>query len=166
MIEKAQRFSLVPIIALTIILIGCAGITKNFGKFTPDEQAKITFESFQIDTNYRYYISGGDVYPIAILALDKTYTMGNDLWKEMSFTKDTLQQTVANMQMRIRECCLTSHFGFAVYDSKGKKIGILYTYLGLGIAIKVEENNIIHMYGPTDDEQLKRYQDRISSRVF
>ena len=33
---------------------------RGFGKFVPDNNAKTAFETFQINPDYRYYITGSD----------------------------------------------------------------------------------------------------------
>jgi hypothetical protein len=37
------------------------------------------FEKYQVNSNYNYYISGSDVYPNAIIGLDKALTLEPDL---------------------------------------------------------------------------------------
>jgi hypothetical protein len=148
---------LIFIMALTAA--GCANM-RSFGKFAPDDNARTSFETFQLDPDYRYYITGSDVYPVAILALNKSYSMGNDLWKELSLTQDSLKEMVTFMQLRLMECCRQSELGFLVYAPNGKQIGTLYSYVGVGITFTVDDNGVVKMSGPRDDDQLKRYQQR------
>ena len=71
-----------------------------------------------------------------------------------------MKEMVALMQQRLMLCCGQVWSGFNVIDSTGKQIGILYAYFGSGISFKVMDNNEIKLYGPRDDDQLKKYQDR------
>jgi hypothetical protein len=150
------------VLLMTISMFATAGCADmhSFGKFVPDDDAKIAFEKFQVNPDYRYYITGSDLYPVAILALNKSYSMGNDLWKELWLTPDSLNEIVINMQIRLLGCCLQNPFGFSVLDRQGKQIGMLYSYLGVGIVFKVDDNNVVKMYGPRDDDLLKKYQER------
>ena len=141
-----------------ILLSGCAA-AKDFGRFEPDKKAGKTFEIYQVNPDYRYYITGSDTYPVAILALDKSYSMGNDLWKEVDMTPKSLKETVTLMKLKLWECCMEPPFGFLVYDPREKLIGMMYSYLGVGIAFQVKDH-IVNMYGPQDDDSLKRYQGR------
>lgn len=75
-------------------------------------------------------------------------------------TPESLKEMVTFMQLRLMECCYQNQFGFLVYDSHGKPIGMLYSYLGIGITFKVDENRIVKIPGPKDDDQLKQYQER------
>jgi hypothetical protein len=159
--KKYLRSIVVTTLAMIIAIsaAGCANM-RGFGKFVPDNNAGATFETFQVNPDYRYYITGSDVYPVAILALDKSYSMGNNLWKELKFTPGSMNEMVTNMQFKLMECCQQMQFGFSVLDPQNKQIGILYSYLGVSIAFRVEGNNIVKMYGPRDDDQLKTYQER------
>lgn len=159
--RTSLRFFVASAAMITIIIsAGCASMT-GFGKFVPDNRARIAFETFEISPEYRYYITGSDTYPVAILALNKSYSMGNDLWKEMELTPAGIKVMVTDMQLKLLERCGQTWSGFLVIDQTGKQIGILYAYLGLQIAFKVAENNTVMMYGPHDDDQLKVYQERI-----
>jgi len=159
--EKCLR-PMIAIIAMTMIIsaVGCANTT-GFGKFVPDTQAKTAFEKFQISPEYRYYITGSDEYPVAIIALGKSYAMGNDLWKEIEPTPASMNHIVTNMQLKLMERCYQTQSGFLVLDPMGKQLGILYSYIGVGIAFSVGDDNIIRIYGPRDDDQLKAYQGRV-----
>lgn len=159
--QTASRLGLVILVMVVLLSAsGCAVINNNFGKFVPDDKAKITFETFQINPELRYYITGSDLYPVAILALDKSYTMGNDLWKELTLTPESLKSIINHMQHKLMERCHQHEFGFIVYDHNGKQIGMMYSYLGVGIALLMDSENMVKMYGPRDDDQLKMYQER------
>jgi hypothetical protein len=160
MLKLTRPFCIIVIFSFLICASGCATFNKNFGQFVPDNKARIAFETFQINPDYRYYYSGSDTYPVAMLALNKSYTMGNDLWPEVQVTPETMQQIILNMQNQRRMTSGGTHSGFAVLDHEGKQIGILYTYVGLGIALMVAKDNVVKIYGPKDDDQLRTYQGR------
>ncbi|MEE9911494.1 MAG: hypothetical protein K4571_07195 [Deltaproteobacteria bacterium] len=140
-----------------ICVTGCAG---GFGKFFPDDRVTSAFETYQINPDYRYYIAGSGTYPVAVLAFDKSYKMGNDLWEEIKLTPASMKDLVDLMQLRLMSCCGQMWSGFLVIDPLGKQIGILYAYVGAGISFRVEKDNVVRLYGPRDDDQMKKYQDR------
>jgi hypothetical protein len=160
-----KTFSLHGVVLLVIFVLlsasGCISANKNFGKFVPDDQARIAFETFQINPEFRYYITGSDLYPVAILALNKSYVIGNDLWKELDLTPQSMNDMVTHMQRKLMERCHQNPHGFVVYDHQGKAIGTLYSYLGVGIAFRMDSENVVRIYGPRDDDQLKSYQERV-----
>ncbi|MCX5905814.1 MAG: hypothetical protein NTY64_01125, partial [Deltaproteobacteria bacterium] len=62
-------------IATLLFCVGCMGaVYKNYGQITPDEKVTKAFESYQLKSDFNYFISGSDVYPSALIGLDKTYT--------------------------------------------------------------------------------------------
>ncbi|MBP7342815.1 MAG: hypothetical protein KA957_10915 [Syntrophaceae bacterium] len=155
----SRKMPAVLFIFCLIALTGCAG-PSSFGKFLPDDQARKVFETFEVSPDYRYYVSGSYTYPTALLALKKSYSMGNDLWTEATLSPDSMREMIVNMQHNMRNCCQSSHHGFVVYDQRNNAIGIMYTYVGLGVLFKVTDDNMVQIYGPRDDDQLKRYQGR------
>lgn len=78
----------------------------------------------------------------------------------MQLTPASMKELVTFMQQRLMACCGQTWSGFLIIDPMGKQIGILYAYIGVGIAFRVEEDNVVKPYGPRDDDQLKKYQDR------
>ena len=160
LLKLKRPFCIIAIFSFFVCASGCAIFNKNFGQFVPDNKARTAFETYQINPDYRYYYSGSDTFPVAMLALNKAYTMGNDLWPEVQVTPETMPQMILNMQNQRRMTSGGIHSGFAVLDPEGKQIGILYTYPGLGIALTVCKDKVIKMYGPKDDDQLRTYQGR------
>ncbi len=68
---------------------------------------------------------------------------------------------VTHMQHKLMERCHQNQSGFVVCDHQGKQIGSLYSYLGVGIAFRMDGDNVVKMYGPRDDDQLKADQERL-----
>jgi hypothetical protein len=82
-------------ILIVLPSVACtSSLFKNYGKITPDRDASKAFESYQINPNYNYYISGSDVYPNAIMGLDKAYKLESDLWKQVDMTPQKLRELV------------------------------------------------------------------------
>lgn len=160
--KYSRSIVLTLIITMAVIASGCA-MMRGFGKFVPDDNAKTAFETFQINPDYRYYITGSDTYPAAILALHKSYSMGNDLWLELQPTRKIMSEIVTNMQTRIRECNGGGLHGFIIYDHQNKQIGTLYSFIGVGLAFKTEDHSVMKVYGPRDDDTLKSYQQRTTN---
>lgn len=135
---------------------------KDFGKIVPDNDVTNAFTKFQIDSNFKYYISGSDVYPTSILGLNKVYTLDTDVWKEMEMTPKIFNELVTHMQIRLIECCLQYQQGYAILDNKGNKIGIWYSMLSGSIAVQMKGNNKVTIYPPSDTAEYKAYEGKLS----
>ena len=149
------------IIAL-IVLFSAAGCTssffKNWGRIEPDSSVTDSFNKFQINTNLNYYISGSDVYPTSIMGLNKAYTLGTDLWKQIDMTPEIFSELVTNMRIRSIQCCSQIMHGFYIFDDKDNKIGVWYSLITGTITIKMKENNKVIVFPPRDDDSYRLYE--------
>ncbi len=141
---------------------GCTSllVKRNYGRITPDRNATIAFETYQINPNYNYYISGSDVYPHVIIGLDKFYNIEPDLWKHIDMTPHKLRELVLDMEQKIRHLnmTLTLH-GFALRDDRGKQIGIWYSILGATTSLWMKDERTVIIITPPLDTYY-RYDDR------
>ncbi len=147
--------------ALISCAAGNAAFTKNWGKIVPDNEVKNMFETYQVSPDFNYYISGSDVYPNAILGLNKAYILDSTLWKKIEMTETLLQVTVTDMKSKF----MTSgqnQFGFVVLDNRGKQIGIWYSILSATAPVHMKENNKVIVYTPDPDhDTYKINEERI-----
>ncbi len=155
---------------LMVVLIGCfagcSAMLKNMGSFVPSTAATANFEKFVVHNDYNYFLSGSDVYPVAIFGLKKDYIIGSDddLWKKIEQPHVSIPELVSNMQMRLVECCMQSAHGFDMLDHQGNKIGEWYSMLGLIIGIQMKDEKKVVIYPPLDTDDVKRYQGRFDGR--
>ena len=136
---------------------GCGSVLfKNYGRITPDLGVKDSFEKYQVKPDYNYYISGSDVYPSAIIGLDKAYKLEPDLWKHVEMTPQKLRELVEYMRDKVT---FTSWgqvpYGFAMFDDKGKQIGVWYSVLEAKTSLKVKEDHTVEIITPDIDTYLK-----------
>ncbi len=118
-------------IMLMLLSSSCASIrVKNYGSILADGRVKEAFEKFQVNPSYNYFYSGSEVYPNAVMGLDKTYTLESDLWKKVDMTPAKLREIVTFMRDKAATVNLmTSLHGFVILDDKGKQIGVWYSIL-------------------------------------
>ena len=144
-------------IAIIFLSSGCNGsLFRNYGRITPDPDVKSAFEQYQVNSNYNYYISGSDVYPLAIIGLDKAYKLESDLWKPVEMTPEKLRELVQDMRNKVRLIKWGQvPYGFAMFDDKGKQIGIWYSVLGVKTSLKVKDDHAVEIITPDIDTYLK-----------
>ena len=144
--------------SILILSAGCAGsLFMNYGKITPNMEVTKAFETYQINTKYNYYISGSDIYPNAIIGLDKIYILESDLWKEVEMTPKKLRELVTDM----KDKATTVNWGmpvngFVMFDDKGNQIGIWYSILEAKTFLKMKDNRTVIIYTP-DIDTYERY---------
>jgi hypothetical protein len=142
-------------ILLSILMLsaGCAGsFFMNYGKISPNMEVTNIFETYQINTEYDYYISGSDVYPNAIIGLDKTYTLESDLWKQVEMTPKKLRELVTDMKDKASTVNYGMPlYGFIMFDDKGNQIGVWYSILEAKTFLKMKDNRTVIIYTPDID---------------
>jgi hypothetical protein len=151
------------IICILIVLpsVACkSSLTKNYGKISLDRDASKAFASYQVNPRYNYYISGSDVYPNAIMGLDKAYKLEPDLWKQVDMTPQKLRELVIDMQSKVRslDIRLALH-GFAIFDDKGKQIGVWYSILAATTSLMMKDDDTVVVITPDIGTYL-RYDNR------
>ena len=163
-------YKLFAIVLMIITLVGQAGcvgtIQKNMGRFEPSTTATRNFESFTVNKDYQYFLTGADVYPVAVFGLHKDYIIDGDeeLWKKIEPKEEVITELVTNIQDRMLQCCLDRPHGFDILDNHGKKIGEWYSMLNIIIGIRMKEDHKVIIYPPSDTIDLKRYQGRTGRR--
>lgn len=127
-----------------------AELFKNYGAIRPGAEATAVFEKGQAPSNYRYYVSGSDLYPNALIAVDRAYVLDSDLWKERRLTSAEMKVLVSDMQSKALEVGETLH-GFDILGPGGEKIGLWYSILRARTYVKMEgENRVVIGTPPID----------------
>ena len=140
----------VSVVCMVVLFfsIGCSGtLFKNYGRITPNATATKAFEAYQLDSRVNYYISGSDVYPNALMGLNKTYTLVSDLWKKIEPTPQEFQEIIRHMQTKALELGQYQH-GFAILDDKGNQIGVWYSLLSVRTAIQMKGDGKVVIFTP------------------
>lgn len=136
-----------------VVCISCATghfTLKNWGQIVPDDTVRAQFENYQVNPNLTYYISGSDVYPNAILGLNKEYKLVSSLWKEIEMTPQVLQTKVFDMKLKALNMG-QDQFGFVVLDNRGKQIGVWYSLLTATAPVQMKEDKKVIIYTPDID---------------
>ena len=155
----------VAVAAILLALTGCAGlrVTANYGKIVPSGEVTHAFERYELNPNFNYFISGPELYPNALIALDRSYALEPDLWKRMEFTPQTFRTLIIDMQsmaFRIRDF----QHGFAILDDKGRPIGVWYSLLSAATWVKMAGDKTVVIATP--DLQVYEKRERESPIVL
>jgi len=123
----STRGMMKPRVAATLVLLlaltaACAG---KYGSIRWDTDVGRTFETAQLLPGHRYYTTGSDTAPDAILALRENHPLSGNLWREVAMTSEILARLVD----RMRGTRSVGPFGRVVLDDRGGVIGGWYSYL-------------------------------------
>lgn len=146
-------------IAVLLFCTACAGtFYRNYGSIIPDADTTTAFESYRINPDFNYYISGSDIYPNAMIGLRKALTLDSDLWKKIEPTPQEFREIIQNMQKKALSLNQMQH-GFSILDEKGRRIGIWYSILSAKTAIQTVEGNKVIIRTPDLDTYQKYERD-------
>jgi len=147
------------LMGLLLVLQGCAAMHfRDYGRFSPDSKAAQAFESYQVDPEMNYYVSGSDTHPSALLGLDKRYVLEPSLWKAVDMTPSRMKELVGAMKARA-SMIGQGLFGFSLLDLEGKPVGIWYSIMTATTAIRMKENNGVIIYTP-DLDTYDKYESK------
>ena len=138
-------------------MISCSGLIGNYGLMNPSDGIRADFESFNINPEYRYYISGPDLYPNAILGLRKDLRLDpRTLWKNVAMTPAKMKEIVGNMKTRAFQYGLF-FYGFEVTIPDGSPVGVWYSIPTARTLLRVNEDKTLWIETPdiNIDEKFK-----------
>jgi hypothetical protein len=142
-------------VGFCILLLLCLGILscsgsffRNYGQILPDAEVTRNLESGVLRPELRYYTSGPDRYPNALIGLHRDYRLNPEpLWKEVSMTPEKLREIVG--LMKNQTYVFRYHpYGFDLVDTGGKKIGFWYSSLMSRTYLRFDEDGTVMIQTP------------------
>jgi hypothetical protein len=120
--RQAWRTGTVAALALSLALAAtaCSG---RYGSLRFDTGVTRTFEASQVLPGHRYYTTGSDTEPAAIVAMLESRPL-RGAWREIAATPALLKHLADNM----RGTRLAGPDGAAILDDRGERIGVWYSY--------------------------------------
>ncbi len=113
----AQKNILLMFLLFTAVLSGCVA-NRQYADVRRNHEVQNFFRTGDILPGYRYYYTGQDVEPLAILALDQTYQLKSLFWHE--FDSDVqLQQWMLEFR---RSSGSFDDIAYITVDYKGMEI--------------------------------------------
>ena len=158
--KSIKRIYVISLVCVLILLLtlGCAGWRMSgYGHIDPNRDITQSFESYEVKPELNYYISGRDIYPTAIIGIDKRYTLVSKMWKKREFTPETFKKLVLNMQTKALDLDFVHIFGFNILDKEGKDIGDWYSIHQATTSVKGIENNRLIIAPPPFDIYDEKY---------
>jgi hypothetical protein len=140
----------------------CTGqFFRNYGRIDPSGETTRVFEKYQVNPEFRYYMSGSDIYPNALMGLNRSHRLDpRTLWKEVAMTPARMKELVEQMKTKAFDSHQYPH-GFEMSDDQGRPIGVWYSILSARTFLHMEENGTVRIDTPDLDtyEKLDRQVD-------
>ena len=156
-IKAIRKTITVSCVFLILSSFGCAGLhSGSYGKITPDRNVTQAFETYQVNPDLNYYTSGSDIYPHAIIGINKNYTLRSELWKKREFTPGILKNLVEDMQFKVMQFYETP-YGFDILDNDGNDIGDWYSIFSATTIVKTGKDRSVMIITP-DIDTYEKYE--------
>jgi hypothetical protein len=149
------------ILMLCLCTVACAGsLFRNYGRINPNEEVTRALESYQVNSDFHYYVSGAHLHPNALIGLHKDYRLDPAaLWREVDeMTPAKMKEIVDNMKIKAFEHRMFQH-GFEMSDPKGRPIGIWYSILEARTFLRMSDDGTVRIDTPPLDLYMKREND-------
>lgn len=147
LLRRNSRFY--PILALCLWTVACSpSMFSNYGRITPDWEVTKQVEGYQVNPEMRYYISGADLKPAALMGLLKPYRLDpSTTWREVDMSPVKMEEIIVNMMDRgfVRRPSLQ---GFEMQDSSGRPIGIWYSTLETQTFLRMNRDGTVWVDTP------------------
>lgn len=137
---------LAVLVAVLLMVMTFSG--ERYGELRPNEEVTRAFDAARIDPGKDYYFSGSDLYPTALLGIDRSWTLESDLWKKRNLTAPEMGELVGNMRSKAREHGGLVQ-GFDILDDRGRKIGEWLSPPGLNVVVWMKGSDRVAISTPT-----------------
>jgi hypothetical protein len=145
---KKVRLSLfVTVMGVILYMSGSEALAffNDYGSISARNNVTQAFESYKPDPNLNYYICGSDLYPDALIGINKAYTLDDPLWKEVELAPKVLKNLISNMQFQATSGLPRHLMGYAILDDKGHDVGVWYSRPWVPTFVKMENEQTVHI---------------------
>jgi hypothetical protein len=143
-----RKFCLCLTIILCMGTAACTSLFKNYGRIDPSDEATRAFEEYQVNPQYRYYVSGPHINPNAIMGLDRNYRLDPwTSWREVDMTPELLKELIRGMKAQVFGN-YAGLYGFEISDNNGRPIGVWYSILQARTFVKMNPDGTVRIDTP------------------
>jgi hypothetical protein len=152
--RRSVRYCL--LVAVCLSALACTGMFRNYGRFNPSDEVNQAFATYQVNKDFRYYISGADLYPNALLGLNRDYRLDpGTLWKEVQMTPEKMKEIVEHMNTKASQH-LEFQKSFELLDNNGRPIGVWYSLAKARTSLRMQEDGTVRIDTPDLDTYEKK----------
>jgi hypothetical protein len=130
-------------------LSGCAA--GPYGRIVRDAGVSALFENQQLPKNYRYYFSGPEGRPSAIMGLASGYELAGTQWTAFDASGPKLKKWVDWFDQAYGMRTQYYPSGFRIEDPSGKQIGIWYSIWDWTV-VSILSGNRVMVFPPNEKE--------------
>ena len=140
--KTALRISFLGIwlVLPAVVLSGCAG---DWGRLNRDSEVTAAFMESRFPSDYRYFYTGRSGMPYVIVGIRDGYEFRSRFWTPVDPNSEAFLKMVRNPYGSHQ----SKPYGAYLVDTKGNRVGILYTAFGL-VNFRVTDDKGVYVYSP------------------
>jgi len=142
-----QILIIIMLVAVALIILVQKFSRGRYGSLRPSLETTKAYISFRVDPEMAYYLSGSDVYPNAIIGINRSWTLQYDLWKPLDIDSKALMGLVENMKTLGLGSGVIP-YGYEIFDDKAEKIGDWFSLPGQNTTVWIKEENQFQLSVP------------------
>jgi hypothetical protein len=141
--------NVVLLVALSAIT-GCGG---HYGRLAVNNTVKMQFEKYEVLSDHRYYYSGSEARPRAVIGVHESYTLLSRLWVPVDLTPEQLKDWVDYFGPTTKY--LQGNNGADILNGDGKKIGVWYAFIDWKdwAAVKMIDEKVVSIGTPIEQPE-------------
>jgi hypothetical protein len=124
----------------------------RYGSLRTSQKTENAYLSFQVDPGMRYYLSGSDLYPNAIIGIRKAWTLESGLWKPVDLDPKILKELIFNLKSKWMGAGVMPG-GYEIFDDREEKIGDWFSLPGQNITVWLRGENRVELSTPENPAQ-------------
>jgi hypothetical protein len=142
---KKSRLAGAALVLLMILCLGgCAG---NYGRLQPSSDVTTLFKSHQILPDHKYYFTGPDGWPDAIIAVKSDFELVSNQWTAFAPSPQRLRGLMDYAQTHYGTSARYFPYGYAILSPDGRKVGVWYSIWDW-TTIEMRADNEVMIYPP------------------
>ena len=144
-----QRLSGLSFMAVLLFVFAACG--NHYGNFMLSEEVAHTVESGVVLPGFKYYYSGRDTMPYAIMGIDRSYHVPSRYWIFFEPQPEQLKKMSGNIYAKDRY----NPYGAQIRDTEGNIIGIWYSNVRFHSVSVDRQNKTVEVLfpNPENDDQ-------------
>ncbi len=142
-----QILFLILLAAIAAIVLVKRFSRGRYGSLRPSLETTNAYLSARVDPEMKYYLSGSDLYPAAIIGIVKAWTLESDLWRPVDVEPPHLKELIFNIKSQGMGAGVLP-YGHEIVDDRGEKIGSWFSLPGQNTTVWIRGEKRVQISTP------------------
>jgi hypothetical protein len=136
---------------LLMLILSLGGCAYNYGRLQPSSAVTAVFKADQVLPDHKYYYTGPDGWPDAIIAVNQDFTLVSDLWTAFEPSPKRLRDLMDYAQSHFGTNTHHFPYGYHILAPDGRKVGVWYSIWDW-TTIEMRSDSTVVIYPPLTKE--------------